>query len=62
MSRQVLEIIKAPDFSDGDANHRPDTDFRIPIDPGPVLQTIALKWMMENPNDGERGKLWWPMA
>ncbi|MCJ1467372.1 hypothetical protein MMC07_005996 [Pseudocyphellaria aurata] len=57
MSRQVLELIKAPDFSDGDPNHRPDTDVRIPVDPGPVLQTLALRWMMENPNYGEREKI-----
>lgn len=57
MPQPVLEIIKAPAFSDGDLAHRPDTDSRFIIDPEPVLRMLAFRWMRKNPNDAEPGKL-----
>ena len=62
MPRRVLEILKAPDFSDGDSTHRPDTDTRHLIDPQPVLQSLASKWMVDNQYDAERGKFSWTLA
>lgn len=62
MSRPVLEILKAPDFSDGDSTHRPDTDARFPIDPEPVLKAVASKWIMENVGDAEPGKFSWTIV
>lgn len=62
MSRPVLEILKAPDFSDGDSTHRPDTDARFLIDPEPVLKAVASKWIMENVGDAEPGKFSWTIV
>lgn len=55
-SRPVLQIIKAPDYSDGDPSHRPDTDLRVLIDPELMLEKIAFKWMQDNLDDVEPGK------
>lgn len=62
MSQQVLQIIKAPDFSDGDSNHRPDAHLRFPIDPEPILKAVALKWIKGSVGHVEPGKSSWAMA
>lgn len=55
-SRPVLQIIKAPNYSDGDPSHRPDADSRVLIDLEPILEKIAFKWMQDNLDDVEPGK------
>lgn len=56
MSQQFLQTIRAPTYSDGDPNHRPDPNWRYPMDPGTLLQDIANKWMRKHLNDMELGK------
>lgn len=62
MPRPVLKTIKVPDFSDGDPNHRPDTDLRFPVDTEPILRAIAFKYMSENLDEVEPGKFPWTVA
>lgn len=62
MPQTDLEILKAPDFSDGDSTHRPDTDTRYLIDPQPMLQSLGCKWMIDKLHDAERGKFSWTLA
>lgn len=62
MAPPDLEIIKGSDFSDGDATHRPDPEMYIPVDPKPLLQVIAFKWVVENLGDAQHSKFSWTMA
>lgn len=62
MSRPTPQTIKGPEFSDGDSNHRPDSDFTFPVNPESVLRTIAFKWQKKHLNDGQPGKFSWEMA
>lgn len=58
----AMEVVKGSDFSDGDATHRPDPEKYSPIDPKPLLQSVAFKWVVENSDDAQTSKFSWTTA
>lgn len=56
-SAPTIEYIDAPAISDGDATHRPDPNWRYPInDIEPILEDIGYKYMRENLDLARAGK------
>lgn len=59
----VIKVINAPSYSDGDSTHRPDPNWRYPInDIESILEDIGYKWMRDNLELAQAGKFLWTMA
>lgn len=57
MSRPIqLEVLPAPQFSDGDHAHRPTSEARFAIDTEQLLMDVGFKYMLENVDFAQAGK------